>query len=146
MKELPCSQPKLWPFSVRRKDSTSNFEELLIKRNSVSVHQRNLQLLLTEIYKTVNNLNPSFMTDVFVTKDVPYNLRGSNNLALPKARTNLYGLDTIRFVGQKLWQTLPREIKESQSLEIFKRNIKTIRSFNCSCKLCKNFITNLGFL
>ena len=86
------------------------------------------------------------MADVFVTKDVPYNLRGSNNLALPKARTNLYGLDTIRFVGQKLWQTLPREIKESQSLEIFKRNIKTIRSFNCSCILCKTFITNLGFL
>ena len=131
---------------IIHKDSTSNFEELLIKSNSVSVHQRNLQLLLTEIYKTVNNLNPSFMADVFVTKDVPYNLRGSNNLALPKARTNLYGLDTIRFVGQKLWQALPREIKESQSLEIFKRNIKTIRSFNCSCKLCKTFITNLGFL
>ena len=66
---------------IIHKDSTSNFEELLIKSNSVSVHQRNLQLLLTEIYKTVNNLNPSFMADVFVTKDVPYNLRGSNNLA-----------------------------------------------------------------
>ena len=59
--------------------------ELLIKINSVSVHQRNLQLFLTEIHKTVNNLNPSFMADVLVTKDVPYNLRGSNNLALPKA-------------------------------------------------------------
>ena len=109
---------------IIHKDSTSNFEELSIKSNSVSVHQRNLQLLLTEIYKTVNNLNPSFMAEIFVTKDVPYNLRGSNNLALPRARTNLYGIDTIRFVVQKLWQTLPREIKESQSLEIFKRNIK----------------------
>ena len=37
---------------IIHKDSTSNFEELLIKSNSVSVHQRNLQLLLTEIYKT----------------------------------------------------------------------------------------------
>ena len=36
------------------------------------------------------------------------NLRGSNDLALPRARTNLYGIDTIRFVGRKLWQTLPR--------------------------------------
>ena len=86
------------------------------------------------------------MSDVFVTKEVPYNLRGSNYLAMPRARTNLYGIDTIRFVGQKLWQTLPREIKESQSLEIFKRNIKSIKSFNCSCKLCKTFILNLGFL
>ena len=108
----------------------------MIKSNSVSVDQRNLQLLLTEIYKTVNKLNPSFMAEVFVTKDVPYNLRGSNNLALPRARTNLYGIDTIRFVGQKLWQTLPREIKKSRSLKIFKRNAKTIRTYDYSYKLC----------
>ena len=68
-------------------DSTSNFEEILIKSNSVSVHQRNLQLLLTEIHKTVNNLNPFFMAEVVVTKDVPYGLRGGNDLVLPKART-----------------------------------------------------------
>ena len=59
------------------------------------------------------------MADVLVTKDMSYDLRGSNNLTLPRARTNLYGIDTIRLVGKKLWQTLPREIKESQSLEIF---------------------------
>ncbi len=130
---------------IIHKDSTSNFEELLIKSNSVSVHQRNLQLLQTEISKTVNNLNPAFMAEVFVSKDMPYSLRGNNNLVLPKARTNQYGIDTIRFIGQKLWQTLPREIKESQSLEIFKRNIKSIKTFDCSCKLCKHFISNLGF-
>ena len=130
---------------IIHKDSTSNFENLLIKSNSVSVHQRNLQLHLIEIYKTVNNLNPSFMAEVFVTNVVPYNLRGSTNLVLPKAKTNLYGIDTVRFVGQKLWQSVPKEIKESQSLDIFKRNIKAI-PLDCSCKLCKSYIANLGFL
>ena len=43
---------------ITHKDSTSNFEGLLIKSNSVSVHQRTLQLLLIEIYKTINNFNP----------------------------------------------------------------------------------------
>ena len=61
------------------------------------------------------------MAEVFVTKKVPHSFRGGNNLVLPKARTNLYGIDTIRFIGQKLWQTLPKEIKESQSLGIFKK-------------------------
>ena len=130
---------------IIHKDSSSNFENLLIKSNSVSVHQRNLQLLLIEIYKTVNNLNPSFMAEASVINVVPYNLRGSTNLVLPKARTNLYGIDTVRFVGQKLWQSVPKEIKESQSLDIFKRNIKAI-PLDCSCKLCKSYITNLGFL
>ena len=81
----------------------------------------------------------SFMAEVFVTNVVPYNLRGSTNLVLPKARTNLYGIDTVRFIGQKLWQTLPKEIKESQTLELFKRNIKAI-------VLCKSSIVHLRFL
>ena len=46
---------------IIHKDRTSNFEGLLIRGNSVSVHQRNFQLLLIEIYKTINNLNPPFM-------------------------------------------------------------------------------------
>ena len=71
----------------------------------MSIHQRNLQLLLVEIYKTVNNLNPSFMAEVFVTIVVPYDLRGSTNRVLPKARTNLYGIDTVRFV----WSTIMAE-------------------------------------
>ena len=130
---------------IIHKDSTSNFERLLIKSNSVSLHQRNLQLLLFEIYKTANNLNPSFMAEVFVTNVVPYNLQGSTNLVLPKARTNLYGIDTVRFVGQNLWQSVLKEIKESQSLDIFKRNIKAI-PLDCSCRLCKSYLVNLGFL
>ena len=51
------------------------------------------------------------MADVFVANVMPYNLRSSINLVLPKARTNLYGIDTVRFVGQKLWQSVPKEIK-----------------------------------
>ena len=86
------------------------------------------------------------MAEIFVIKDVPYALRGGNNLVLPRARTNLYGIDTIRFIGQKLWQTLPKEIKESRSLEIFKRNIKSIKTLDCSCKLYKDFVPNLGSL
>ena len=124
---------------IIHKDSTSNFQELLSKSNSVSVHQINLQLLLTEIYKTVHNLNPTFMTQVFEDKDVSYNFRKSNSLAWPKSKTTLYGIDTIRYIGQIPWQALPTEIKESQSLEIFKEKIKLIRNFDCSCRMCKLF-------
>ena len=43
------------------KDSHSGFESLLERNNSVSRHQRNLQLLLVEIFETKENLNPSFV-------------------------------------------------------------------------------------
>ena len=34
------------------------------------------------------------ISEVFVIKDEPYNLRSSNNLVLPRARSSLYGFDT----------------------------------------------------
>ena len=37
---------------IAYKDNASSFENLLIMDNSVTVHQRNLQLLKIEIYKT----------------------------------------------------------------------------------------------
>ena len=40
-------------------DSHSCFESLLARNNSVSLHQRNLQLLLVEIFKTKENLKDS---------------------------------------------------------------------------------------
>ena len=129
---------------IIHKDSTSNFEGLLIKRNSVSVQHRNLQLFLIEIYKSINNLNRSFMAEVFAINVVPYNLRGSTNLVLPEARTNLYGIDTVMFVRQKLWQNLPKEIKESQTLEIFKRNIKAI-PLHYNCKIIQKLHCNFRF-
>ena len=102
----------------------------------MSVHQRNLQLLLIEIYKTINNTNPSFMAEVFVTNVVPYNLRGSTNLVLPKARAKLYGIDTVRFVGQKLWQTLPKEIKSPKHWRTSK-NILRPYLFNAAANYAK---------
>ena len=50
---------------IAYKDSCSNFEELMTKANSVTIHHKNLQLLATEIFKTQRNLNPSFMNQIF---------------------------------------------------------------------------------
>ena len=77
--------PLIWMFHDRRinnkvnkiheralriayKDSHSCFESLLARNNPVSLHQRNLQLLLVEMFKTKENLNPSFMKDIFVER------------------------------------------------------------------------------
>ena len=131
---------------IAYKDNVSSFENLLLMDNSVTVHQRNLQLLMIEIYKTRNNLNPSFMKQIFEAKVLPYNLRCSEKLQLPKAKTTGLGIDTVRFVGGRVWETLPTELKTSSSLKIFKRHIKSHKCDACNCRLCKKFYPNLGFL
>ena len=120
-----------------------SFENLLLMDNSLTVHQRNLKLPVVEICKTRNNLNPSFMKQIFEAKVLPYNLRCSEKLQLPKAKTT--GLGT-RFVGGgEYGETLPPELKESSSLQVFKRDIKTHKCDACNCRLCKNFYPDLGF-
>ena len=44
---------------------TSDFKALLGKDYSVKIHQRNIQTLALEIFKPKNDLNPSFMKNIF---------------------------------------------------------------------------------
>ena len=55
------------------RDYESTFQQLLTQNNSVPIHQRNLQILATKIFKTKNGLNPLIMKDVFNFKNLAYN-------------------------------------------------------------------------
>ena len=79
-------------------DFMSSFAELLINDNAVSIHQRNLQLLVTEIYRTKTNRNPPFVMEIFIEKEIHYNLRVMNSVYARKPRTTAYGLETISFL------------------------------------------------
>ena len=126
------------------------FPENFMKLNAGKCHlltlgTNNLQYLMIEIYKTKHNLNPSFMSEIFETRNAHYDLLTKNNLCIPKARTTSYGIETVRYLGQKLWQTLPHSIRESQSLATFKKELRA-HPIECDCKLFKIFIAGLGFI
>ena len=55
------------------RDNEAIFQQLLKQNKSVSIHQRNIQRLATEIFKTGNGLNPVIMEDVFKFKNLAYN-------------------------------------------------------------------------
>ena len=56
------------------------------------------------------------------------------------------GLETLRHLGPRIWNIIPLEIRESESLSLFKGKIKKWTPVNCPCRLCKTFIPMLGFL
>ena len=47
-------------------DYTCSFTELLEKDNSTTIHNRNIQLLATELFKVKNGLSPPFINEIFV--------------------------------------------------------------------------------
>ena len=53
-------------------------ETLLTRSGSFCIHVRNLQKLMTGIYKSMNQLNPSLIWEFHEKKDVSYNLRIQN--------------------------------------------------------------------
>ena len=56
-------------------DKQSSFKVLLEKDSSVSIHERNVQSLATEMYKASNNFSPPHMNETFkVRNEHPYNL------------------------------------------------------------------------
>ena len=53
--------------------------------NEVSIHQKRLRQLTTEIYKSLTDLSPEFIKPFFTVKELLYNLRNGHILNLPLA-------------------------------------------------------------
>ena len=52
--------------TIAYQDYASSFTELLEKDNLTAIHNRNIQLLATELFKVKNGLLPPFMNKTFV--------------------------------------------------------------------------------
>ena len=128
------------------KDYDSSFESLLEKSGSVKIHQRNLQTLATEIYKVMHDLSPTLMNEIFQLKDSTYNLRKNTTFKTRNVKSVYYGTETISYLGPKIWELVPNEIKNSTTLSIFKSKIKDWIPNDCPCRLCKEYVANVGFI
>ena len=73
-------------------DKQSSFIELLEKDNSVSIHQRNLQVLAIEMFKVSNGLSP----DIFKRRgEQTYNLRKHSQFYRPKVNSVYNGTESV---------------------------------------------------
>ena len=98
------------------------------------------------MYKIKNNLSPIPMREIFTDCINHYDFRNEKCWELSKARTVFYGTETIRCRGPKTWDLLPQHIRDSKTLSEFKNKVKTWKPLGCTCRLCKTFIPELGFI
>ena len=61
-------------------DKQSTCEELLNINKSITIHHRNLQVLVTELYKVHYGLAPEPMNDIFEKRGVTYNFINNSTL------------------------------------------------------------------
>ena len=87
------------------------------------------------------------MKEVFVFQENGTdNLRSGNHLARKNIRATQYGIESVSNLGAKLWSLLPREIKNSSSLTVFKCKIRKWTPEKCPCKLCQTYIKNVSYI
>ena len=69
----------------------------------------------------VNNLNPSFMRNIFTSKE---NARVRPNDIVVKSHNSAnYGDKSLMTLGLKIWNSLPEKIKSETSYKMFKEYI-----------------------
>ena len=100
--------------------------ELLGRTNLAS--QQQIQRA-TMVYKSLHGLAPDYLCYKFERRETAYNLRDSENkLNVSLSRTNYYK-NSFSYKGATLWNSLPRDIRQAESLGLFinKRLIREVR-------------------
>ena len=128
-------------------DRLSTFEELMNKDNSVSIHHRNIQCLATEMFKVHLGEAPQILNEVFpLSEPSAYNLRFQTEFSTRPIRTVHHGSNSLRYLGPKIWEIAPSEIKCCKRVDVFKSKIQKWRPLNCPCRLCDTYIHQVGFI
>ena len=131
---------------IRFNAKQSSSKRLLEKDSSVSIHDRNIQYLGTEMYKVSNGLSPSVVTNIFIQKNChPYNLRLNSQFSRPLVRSVFHGTESISYLGPVIWEVLPDSYENLRYFSVFINRIKKWKPENCLCRLCKTYISRVGF-
>ena len=124
-----------------------SFSELLQLDNAVTIHQRNLQVLATEIFKVKHDLSPEIMKQIFDFQEPYYNLRSeTSHFRREKIKTTHYGIESVNFIGPKIWAMVPQNIKNCKYLQEFKKLLQAWKLKACPCRICKKYVANIGFI
>ena len=125
-------------------DNTRSFEDLPRKAGSVKIHHKNIQTLAVEIYKVLQDLPSTLMSELFRVKDIDYNLRGGIILNSNNVKSVNYGIETISHLAPIIWRQVPNKIRESCSLKVFKLQIKKWIPTSCPCRIYKTYNPSVG--
>ena len=91
-------------------------------------------------------MSPPILSELFRRRYISNNLRSNSNFAVPNVKSIFHGSESIFYLGPKILDIVPLELKELTSLNVFKKCIKKWQPKNCPCRLCKQYIPNLGLI
>jgi hypothetical protein len=112
---------------VRRMKRYDNVEPPLAELHWLPVDQRIQFKLLLLGYKCLNGQGPEYLSELLIPYTPPRTLRSSCNNTLVEPRTTMktFGDRAFSVVVPKLWNRLPRSVRDSETVISFKKSLKT---------------------
>ena len=111
--------------SIVYQDFQSNFSTLLVKDNSFSIHQKNLQLSAIEIVKVKINISAEIMNEIFYSsKNYVYELRCGYCLSRSNIIQRILGLSTLPLLLLKYGIKYLTKSKKHAPLQFLKVKLK----------------------
>ena len=85
--------------------------------------------IVSFVFECVHNLAPTYFRNYFTSiqsiHDIGTRQSLKGDLFALRCNTTQYGLRSIHYTGVRLWNSLPCEIRDSPSLPVFRKKIKT---------------------
>ena len=90
-------------------DCKSHYGNLIKKNGTIAIEIKRLQTFVNEIFKKINNINPSYMKNIFTPK-TNSKIR-PHDIIVRHHNTVTYGDKGLTVLGPKIWNKLPTNIK-----------------------------------
>ena len=88
----------------------------------------------------------SVISRVLKGRNNTYNVRNFQEFETERRRTVYFGLETISYRSPLLWYLLSEHMRQLNSIDQFKRNVRQWVCNTCPYRLCKIYLQNVGFL
>jgi len=102
-------------------------DEDLKKLHWLDVRKRIVFKAVLLVHKSITGSAPNYLQELFSFQAYGH----SPALTVPHANSS-YGRRALSYMGPKLWNNIPRELKECANIDNFKTMLKTYL-FNLSC-------------
>ena len=103
-----------------------------------NLEHRRIEQALILVYKNIYDQAPVYIREMFTLRNNGYSLRGDLKIVLPRPISS-YMQHSFLYQAGKQWNNLPDEIRTSEFLSIFKKNLQKLQlssSYDCNCTFC----------
>ena len=97
-----------------------SYEEICKEEKQLSVYKRCIRNMAIQMYKINKGTAPDYISELFSTQNSGYAMRDNQRMVLPEYNTVTFGKNSFRYLGAKVWNSIPVTIKHSVSLSTYK--------------------------